>query len=269
MPKIKDINIRHQNNAGEIYEYRSPCFVDTSGLFTLQIPDDLYEITKSFTIFDKDVPSPQKFNINLYVHRGAGKSQHRVSGNTLENCTKYIRELIKYKMDCEKEIKRVIVYRVQTDYNIWESLNSTLHPDGSEGNKGKWRGGNAVQYLHDKPVFSIGLAAAVYDKTTYKPKIGTGKHRQEYLIAHAEEPTRNYMEMLNAFVGINIRPDSDQTKEMEYTEDAARFFYEAMISLCSLALKLDNFFKDEKNLQQAIENKIKLLGDPKHDKSKK
>jgi hypothetical protein len=266
MPKLKDMVLRHQNKAGEIYEYKSPCFVDSSGLFTLQIPDDLYEITKSFTIFDKDVPNPQKFSVDLYVHHAGGKSQHRVSGHALENCTKYIRKLIEYKMDCDKVITRVIVYRVQTDYSIWESLTGTLHPNGSgQDNKGKWRGGSSgvgSVSIHEQPVFSIGLAAAVYDKTTYKPKTGTGQHRQEYSIVNAEDhldPNKNYLERLNSFVGFNIRPDSDQTKEMDYTEEAAKFFYEALMSLCGMALKLDDFFKDEKNIQKAIEGKVKLL----------
>lgn len=271
MPKLKDLVIRHQNKAGDYYEYKSPCNVSTEGQFTVQLPDDLEEITESFTVHNKECPIPDKFGVRVYVHQ----HKWRVSSNTLDGIQKYIRKLIELKMECERIVDRIIVYRHQADYCIWVAPDGSLHPNGSlsvgmkraapDKIKGQWMGTlNGSGGMHKPDVYSVGIGAKVFDKITYRSPAG-GKDRHEYILVDSEGQIDTYMHKLNSMIGVSIGHEdrfssAHGAEEMPYTEEAARFFYDAILAITDVAMKMDNFFKDKKNLQLAIDGRVKLLG---------
>lgn len=64
-----------------------------------------------------------------------------------------------------------------------------------------------------------------------------------------------YGKKLNAFVGMS-HDEKGNYEEMPYTEEAAEFFYQFLVGLCTLAEKTEVFFADRDRLNRAIENKI-------------
>lgn len=276
MPKLKDLVIRHQNKAGDVYEYKSPCNVSTEGQFTVNLPDDLEEIIGTFTVHNRECPIPEKFDVRVYTHQ----HKWRVSSSTLEGIQKYIRKLIELKMECVKIIERVIVYRHQADYCIWVAPDGSLHPNGSlsvgmkkaapDMVKGKWMGTlNGSMGMHKPSVYSVGIGAKVFDKVTYRSPAG-GKDRHEYILVQEdviqdEGIESTYLHKLNAMIGTSIGHEdrfssSHGAEEMPYSEDAAQFFYDAIIAINGIAMKMDTFFQDKVNIKKAIESRVRLLG---------
>ena len=113
--------------------------------------------------------------------------------------------------------------------------------------------------------YKVGLFAAVVDKVEH--------YRYDQLIktTYARCDTGHFNPVegmdwahrLNGFTGLRIDYSAGgrSYQEIPYTEDAARFFHDAMISLCRLGDRINEFFSDNARLALAISSQTPLLGD--------
>jgi hypothetical protein len=126
---------------------------------------------------------------------------------------------------------------------------------------------NGSMGMNKPSVYSIGIGAKVFDKIIYRSPAG-GKDRYEYhLVQDDNVKESTYLHKLNSMIGTSSTVEDHiftkhlDAEEMPYTEEAAQFFYDAIIAITAIAMKLDVFFKDKENLQKAIDGRTKLLGD--------
>jgi hypothetical protein len=69
----------------------------------------------------------------------------------------------------------------------------------------------------------------------------------------------NYLDKLNSFIGGLSISDMGEYQEIPYTEEAAKFFYEAILSICKLSDRIESFFGNPGNVQKAIESRASFM----------
>ena len=153
--------------------------------------------------------------------------------------------------------ERVIVYERQADVSVWQDTDGSIHANGYLGNDrgekgGGWNDCGANIHAGNAPkYFSIGLTARVLDKITYRRPNSERVEfkRPEWGHSHLSFPT--WGAKLNGFV-VGLPDKPERLESMPYTEEAAKFFYDAMIGIASMGIRLHEFFADEARVQRAI-----------------
>jgi len=251
MPKLKTMTFRADAQTGDKLEFKSDLSVDSEGVFSATIPEEVFDSLRTIRgrgeFADVDVGQPRRY--------------YRASAPTLDVLKKAIKAAMDEHLAVEVITDRVIVYGYTTDVNAYEDGDGTLHANGYIGDDvvGRWHPmGRNMSPHNPASHFQVGLAAAVMDKITYRRQ---RSERVEYKRpvwehSHLEFPT--YASKLNAFVGIRLRRP-EAMSQMPYTEEAAKFFYDAMIGLCMLGKRIHEFFGDEEQVQLAIAGSANLL----------
>jgi len=183
---------------------------------------------------------------------------YKVAGKALGYIATFIRDCAKDYLACEKVTERVIVYGHDIKVAVWINKDKTLAVNGCGAKDGGiWFKGSDIHSSRTVPFYTVGLAAAVYDKTTYKRKTGNTVTWQ-----WCDDEDDKAIDQLNSWTGLTIHPDHDDYKQMPYTPEAATFFFNMMMSLCRLAVQMDEFFGSPEKLAIAI-SEGRLLGPPK------
>ena len=248
MAKIKDITFKRESLTGERIEFLSAVSVDGQGEFSLIIPNYLEESAQAMINAG-----------NHHVELTRPRQNLRVSGSNLQQCIKFIDAVITDYLKCDTTRELVILYTRRIDLSYVKALDGSIHPNGQGVVKYQWCGDEmANRRPFDKKYddFAIGIAAEVKQKITYTRASGV-----KIVYEDAERPNfadELWLDKLNSFVGVRV--DTQHATEMPYTEEAAKFFYEVMLSMCKLADRIDSFFGSPEAIQKAITNQIPLLG---------
>lgn len=137
--------------------------------------------------------------------------------------------------------------------------NGSYDPEYNK-NKGSWHGTTQ----HDRNpwsgdcTFSVGLMARAYVKVTAHRKSGD-QIAWERAGENCHSEPDNYLDKLNSFIGGAPLHHCDDFHEIPYTEEAAKFFYEAMLSICKLSDRIESFFGNPENVQKAIESRSSFM----------
>jgi hypothetical protein len=265
-------NVRLSDVSGDTYSYKSVVSVTSRGVFAMRIPSELIPACEELA----------KSEHGVTVEKGkAGTAVHAYDKTrAIDLIEKAI--VIYAKAETTKEI--VIVYEHEAEGIYIVGPKGEIATDGYDANvnfgraasggissellKGGW-GWSAQDHNHfgNRSVMKFGIGAQVYEKTTIKRATGTSIMYDLYWGEDGDHFSRTtYCQRLNSFMisfdlGGRGSNEHSRHKEIPYTEEGARFFFKAMIGLCSLNERVKNFFGDSKSLQLAIESRsARLLG---------
>lgn len=248
MPQLDDIQLAIEAKDKTKFECRAIVHVAKDGrTFTVSLDDRLYDSARKL--------ESQHRGVTVIWSRG----KNRLQVSRLGEATAFLRACAEDHLNCESTTERVIVYSYRLDVCYWRMPDGTLRTNGCNSSSGKWNETSKGPLSSSGHVehYSIGFAAAVYDKTTHKRSSGltyTWERVREEQIKDTEHPARR----LNSFVRLAVDPEKEH-EEMPYTDQAAEFFYGVMMTLCQLGDNLQRFFNDKARLQIAIAKGSRLL----------
>lgn len=249
MAKLKPIAFRHKSQSGEQMSFSSEVTVDQDGTFNLTVPDELSETLGAISRDGRQ---------NFHLTRPA--KNLRVSAMSLAGASAAIEAAMRDHLACEVTRERVILYGTAMRIAYVVDDDGTIVPNGyfvkrRDPQAGtRWHG--TLNANSRASHFTIGLTAHARDKVTYRrPK----SVRVEY--ERIPDGEAHGAKLLNAFTSLDsaVRAGGD-IKEMPYSEEAAAFFHDAMIAMCTLAHRIEGFFADPVELAKAIEAKAPMLG---------
>lgn len=253
MPVIGKHAFKHTNAAGETLEFEGQVSVDAKGDFSIVIPDELESTARECGL---NIDRPAK---NLFAR-----------GPNLEDLKLSVISAMKARLSTEAVHTPVIIYSTDTKVSFWlgadgEIYSSGCHPKKSEQDPG-WSMIGGLHASSRAPHYTVGLFAQVVDRIDHyrgEQLVSTTYDRCD--VGHFKwNDGMEWAFKLNSFVGLRI--DYDRVgrayKQMAYTEQAARFFHDSMLSICRVGDRIESFFADTERLALAIEARTPLLSGP-------
>jgi hypothetical protein len=264
-------NVRLSDVSDDNYHYKAVVSVTSRGVFAVRIPDELIPACEELA----------KSEVGVTVEKGKAGTAVHASDKT--RAIGLIEKAIVVYAKAETTTEIVIVYKHEAEGRYVVGPKGEIATDGydADANFGRAKAGLSADRLKDgwgwsahdhnhfgnRSVMKFGIGAQVYKKTTIKRKTGTSIMYDLYWGEKGDHFDRDtYCQRLNSFgisFGLGGRGSNEYSKhkEIPYTEEGARFFYEALVGLCSLNERVKNFFSDSKSLQKAIETRSqRLLG---------
>jgi hypothetical protein len=257
MAKLPSIEFKHENQTGEVMRYKADVSITNDGTFSVTIPDELLATALVMV---------RKPGRAVEVTKPPTAHLWRVSGKQLDTIKDFIRDTMKDYLTCEVTTERIIAYGYKLELAFSYADNGTFHENGyaAQRESGIKSGNNGEGYhwegeLHANsaaPLFAVGLGARVFDKVTYtRPSGSTVKYERV-----PSKYSRTPLDRLNGFVGLSIKPE--YAEQMPYSDEAAVFFYDAMIAMCRLAHQVKSFIGDKDRLALAIASRASMLPAP-------
>jgi hypothetical protein len=259
-------NIRLSDVSDDTYSYKATVSVTSKGEFAIHIPEDLIPACKELAESEPRVSVEER-------KKGTAVYSHDKT-LAVDLISRAIR--IFAKADITTEI--VICYEHDSEGKYVVGPHGEIATDGYDADENYGRSHSSNERLKDgwrwsekehhafgnRSVFKFGIGAQVYKKTTMKRTTGTTIKYEIYWGESASHFDRKtYCQRLNSFdVSFGLSSGNNQYSthnEIPYTEDAAKFFFDAMVALCSISERVKNFFGDTKTLQKAIESRASLM----------
>lgn len=257
MAKLRPIQFQHKAENGELLAFTAQVSVSGDGEFSVTLPDFLEQVAQQ-------VLTSRKAPVRLDRPR----QNLRVSGATLNGCEQFVDAVCKEYMRCDVEESLVIVYSMNNRVAYFKDTSGNFFCSGSEtpaaaeayrDGSARWHG--TLNATACSPHYQVGLAARVFKKTTYAR--ASGQSTTYTRVERGDRPSDSWLERLNGFVGLSLlsesRGDLSRLPQMPYTEEAARFFYQSMMSMCQLADRMEQFFGNPETVQLAIARNAGLL----------
>lgn len=244
MPSLGSIPFHHKSLAGEEMQFIAACTVDSKGVFAIVIPDDLADVASG---------------LGFAVTRP--RTNWRVEHRDLETAKTQVRLALEEFLKCEESVERVIRYSTDLRVSFWQNQDGTIAPSGRGSNGGNWSdvGNKLIGHAGTHNGYGVGIVAWVVDRVTLtRGPVVKVEYRRADLGHHTPKEGLEYAYQLNSFVRMGIPKDLVLT-DMPYTEQAAKFFHDILISLCLMARNVDGFFKSPDALRLAIEKQQPLL----------
>ena len=248
MAKLSSKPFRHEGPSGEVLAFSADVSVDSEGVFSIVIPDDLAETARGLP-----------WDGHAQYHHGKvavtrPRVQWRVSSKSLDSATAFVRSAMKKHLDAVVIVERVICYSHNVAVTYWEDPDGTIHPNGYAGTRredgGRWQGNLNAQTTTTH--FSVGLWARVFDRHTIT--------RGEFTKVIFERPAdidhldaSSPVGRLNSFTGLHYKP-GELTPWMPYTDEAAIFFADMLTRMCALARGMNEFMGSPDRIQVAIKS---------------
>ena len=251
--KLKPITFRAQAATGETMSFKAETTVGQDGTFHLVIPDEMETAASALAS-----RPPHARTVTV----GRPRERLLVSARELDAATRFVEAALTEHLACDVTTERDIVYGTHIRVSYVKDENGDFHPNGcyaprAPGQEGehRWRG-TLSGAANTDPFYTIGLVARVFDKVTYRrPTSSKVEFKPVY-----DNSTDTFLNRLNGFVGLAVQPGA--LKEMPYSEEAAKFFYETMLGLCRLADRMTEFFSDDASVHAAIQQQGSLLALP-------
>jgi hypothetical protein len=173
----------------------------------------------------------------------------RVEAPSLKECTHTIRTALKEHLRCEITKEFVVAYDfISTCHYATDDKGDIFTNGYAAGDSYQWANlsakgnDNFNSDMSSFPSYVVGFRARVYTKITATREASVSV---EYESVEDDE-LGEWGEKLNGFTHSHIK--DNKAKELPYTEDTARFFYESMINLCRLAEALKAVLVDPQNI---------------------
>lgn len=270
MATIKTREFKHTALSGEVMHFKASITVDASGVFTVNIPEEL-------------APSARALN-NTEAWKGRvvvdlARVNWRVQGRVLSEVERFVEDAVKEHLTVEIKRELVIRYRYENNTTWARAADGSIHPNGHwasrEGEHDEtqrswvWAGNRSISATSRPTLFGVGVVAQVYMKVTYSRPSGT---RVEYTSdLPGSHWDKNPMRRLNGFIvgapdrsgdGRVVRSGNEPCygiQEMPYSDAAADFFADLMLAMCRLGEQLDAFVGSREMLAIAIDRGSKLI----------
>lgn len=193
--------------------------------------------------------------------------------DTLEKLLSEFEEILKEAVSAEViEDKFVILYYIKTGCKYCLASGEPV-PNGYyvpieetiDGKYVNWVEGT----INGEDGFGFSAYAKIYKKQVLRFKSGQAK-TFFYVIRHEQKKELgDYGKKLSDFIipGQDIRDayrkphnwSMGEKKEIAYTEENAKFFYEVLIAVCRMNEQIKGFIKEPEKLQMLINSQVKLI----------
>lgn len=281
MPKIapRYFNVRLSDRQDDMYSYKADVFVTSKGEFSITIPEHLAPACVELLKAENPHPDDGPVYIRENLKNGQPSGEWKVYAHDKTLAVDLIERAIRIYAKAETTTEIVICYAHDSEGRYVVGPNGEIATDGYDvdANFGKTKNRDRLKdgwkwsdkehnHFGNRSVFKFGIGAQVYKKITIKRSTGTTIRYEVYWgekgSSHFDRET--YCQRLNSFdisFGLTSRYDNKHPypNEIPYTEEAAKFFFDAMVSLCSVSERVKNFFGDGKRLQKAIESRATLM----------
>lgn len=254
MPQLKPIDIRaYDQKDGADWKYKADCWVrGEDGVFVAHVHADIVQAALELTRTPGRAQDPS-------VHVYESSTRWLASASTLQGLKDFLTRAATAWHSGTTETTRVIRFIFDARASFWLNAAGGIHANGVD-HDGKWwvpRVDGAVR-LHAttrSPVFTLGLAARVFDKVVTTRTSGATTRFQRV----KGEPG-DAISLLNGWVGLDENTWPAQlVREVPYTPQAAMFFHNTLVSLCRVIERFDSFFADTGNVLAAAETGQFLL----------
>lgn len=267
MPSMPQAKFHHKAKNGEKRSLVCKVYVDVEGEFHVT--------------FDKDLLACAEASLRDGTRVTFGKTLNpRITGRNLDHCKEVVSTALRQWLQCEVSEEHVIRYGFITKATYWKMPNGAIYANGCDRKNdpdyddrleshdrknGTWYGNlNATSHNNG---YMVSLFAKITKKTTYSR--GDVAEVKYGMTDFDNFSHTTYGERLDNFIGIHESSDWHSPKlvceEMPYTEEAAKFFYDILIGMCTFADKIESFFEDKENVMLAIASGGRLLVAPKVD----
>lgn len=247
--KTIKINERDPKCFGERLKFDLKVNISQDGQFTAYLPDDIAVIFNNA-------------GMELLQNPTRRSKEGFFSSNTLHGLQEDIKKVIaEYFSMTPVESKKVIRYIIRTTCCYGINNKNEIAPncdnkwiDGTS--ELVWKDGTEkIDNMSSHP-YGLLVYADVFTKQTFKYK--SGKVYIEYNQVD-DIKDGSYADKLSSFIGICVPDyDEDNLQEIDYTEEAARFFVELLISICRLNENIKDKL-DPKGIMEIIASQQKLL----------
>jgi len=239
--KLRNVLFQHEAKSGEEIKFSVPVTVTTDGMFNMMVPKEYREELRNVD--------------GAHYYRGGV----RFSATSLIELKGMVDGALEQYLAYKTVEEIVIRYHVRATCHYCEDKKGNVYPNGSVMedavgyyNWAKTMGRKYSDSFNSEYDYSVSLMAELSTKRTHtRGKI----HRKvEYILmcfGAGEEVLGEFGLLLNGFQKVQLPDDS---REMPYTEEAAKFFYLSMMSLCKLDSGVKKFFADEKKVLKAIKS---------------
>lgn len=261
MAKLKDVSFNVRADSGQKLDFKCEMNVSTDGEFTLVLPeiDGLDEVIRAILLENKNKPHAEQKHrgVHLYAARKywhvRGDTMQAVSGLVHEGAEQWLvqgetREMvILYKFDAECH------YAIDKKGGVYCNGNDAMDNGKCEEDDYVWGGSDRDFASHTTQTYSIGLGAEVKLKITSKRGNSERVAYEHPDFPGSHHDADSYGKRLNGFITVHFtESDRDDIKEIPYTEEAARFFYDFMIGMCKLHHGLSKFFAKDTDIHKFI-----------------
>jgi hypothetical protein len=213
--------------------------VDQDGEFHLTFPEEYLDV--AYALWQQKPWNLKTINITR------PRENYRVSGKILSVCEDFLKAVLLDYHRPEVSERLVIIYGISTRLAFWENPDGTLAPNGYVGEKGGYwaklpDGLNATRENH----YTLGIGAWVRREVTYRRKSGSVDVRFENTGNHLGADS--IIDRLNAFTGLSCpaQPAEGSFTVIPYSEASAKFFYDSLMALCTIARNLRGMMSDER-----------------------
>lgn len=256
MPSVSKEKFKYLDEAGDEQTVIIDFQVDRYGMFRALIPDFIVDTIKANKPDNLEVASGPKW-WRLEGARLADVRAAIVSAFVIHNePTVTTERVIRYTWGAQAAFvfdENGVYAANGYDYaGITGTSDSDWQKSRNGVNWAKLRRELSVTFPADGG-YQIRLFAAVFDKTTtVRGKAVKTEYR--YVNAGCNFSQDNPALRLNAFNhgGMTDRRNNVCVEEMPYTDEAALWFYNALIGMCRMAHTIDTFFRDKEAMQRAI-----------------
>lgn len=255
-----------KSNSGEKLNFECEISVNSKGIFSVRLPREIPD----FLAAAKHISKEDKFKPTCVEKL---REYHCVSGRDLELCCNLIERAAYQYLEYEAVEELVILYDMNAFCHYVKDKDGKIYANGHDARdmKGEeyhhdddcWHGTHGRQSISaHAPFYFVGLYAHVWTKIT--------KTRGTYVKVEFENPgnslaRKSYGERLNSTVRLYPEDfgrgsqERHGLKEMPYTEEAAKFFYEALMGICKLHDMIDGVINNEERLMEAIKKQSSFL----------
>lgn len=250
MAKLKDLVFVERGPDGGKFEMTVPCKVDPkSGIFMgrvdLEFKEQVAGMKAEHLLGDNNAIATQ-------TCWERGEQRHYVISDTLDNLQARIRQVIKANLETTVTTEWVIAYAMESTCHYWQMPDGSIRSNGADSHdQGYWSHDARHPGSGVGAPYSIGLFVQLRAKETHVNRAGTVTVK--YVRPQTEHGT--HARKLTEWVHMHEAKYAPAPVEIPYTEEAAEFFNNMIEGLCKMSQVMHGFFKDQEQVQQAIENK--------------
>lgn len=258
MPKLTNHIFALTTEDKQRHHFESEIHVSTDGEFSCTVPD--YLIPALNVIAQAQNTFSTKFKTEKL------KVNYRAYAPSKAELLSFVNKAYEQHHKAVVTVDLVICYDWFTEVNYWLNPDGTMAANGSmpdavrREDGGEWadhkrkEGGHASASDTIKH-FSVGLYVNIFKRKTHTRISGVTVTWERVLHAEGRNPEDEWMNKLSGLCGLATPKSAEYLKQMPYTPEAAKFFYESMMAMCEIGRRFKSFFGDEANVIVAIEGR--------------
>lgn len=262
MPKLTNHIFALTTDDGHRHHFDSEIHVSTDGEFSCTVPDFLVP-----TLNACGAPYNKHGNVR---YADKLKVNYRAYAPSKSHLLEFVSEAHRDFYKAEVTTDLIICYDWFAEVSYWLNPDGSMAANGSmpdaarrndDGTGGNWddhklKGSHTtICATHTAKHFSVGVFAAIYERTTHTRASGLTIKWRRLTQFSGCDTGGEWAKKLSGLCGLSGPMGAEHMKQLPYTEDAAKFFYESMMAMCEIGRRFKNFFADDANVLAAIEGR--------------